>query len=250
MFKIIEKPNLPENNVKHCLIGEKYFQEKKELQSLGIECLTLKANDNICEEINSHADILSFNLGNGKIVINDGSIGETTLKKFDYSVVFENKIKSPYPNDILLNAAYIDNKIICKESSLSEIILNYAKENGIELINTKQGYSRCNICIVSENAVITEDEGIAFLLKNYQFDVLKISQGSVYLSEQHSGFLGGASGKISKDKIYFSGDISKHKDYNLISEFLKIHNITPIYNKNRYLRDFGGLIQLTESIQA
>lgn len=249
MFKIITKPNLPESPVKHCLIGAKYHQEIDELKDLNIECLCLEANNNLYDEINSHADILSFNIGNGKIIISEGSIGEAKLTNLGYSVFFENNIKSPYPNDILLNAALIDNLIICKTNCISDFITDCAKQNNLEIINTKQGYSRCNICIVAENAVITEDDSIAYLLKKCQFDVLKISNGSVFLSEQHSGFLGGASAKLAKDKIYFSGDLSKHKDFDLITEFLNLHKVTPIYNKNRNLRDFGGLIQLTELIK-
>lgn len=248
MFKNITKPNLPENPIKHCLIGKKYRQEIEELKELNIECLGLKPNNNLDNEIDSHADILSFNMGNGKIIISENSIGEEELTKLGYEVTFENNIKSPYPNDILLNAAFINDLIICKENILSYKILDFVKQNNFKIINTNQGYSRCNICFVSENAFITEDDGIACLLKNYQFDVLKISSGSVYLSEKHYGFLGGASAKVAKDKIYFSGDLSKHKDIDLITDFLKLHNITPIYNKNRNLHDFGGLIQLTELI--
>lgn len=248
MFKIISKPNLPENSIKHCLIGAKYQKEIEELKELNIECLPLKANNKLDDEIDSHSDMLSFNMGNGKIIIYESSIGEEVLTKLGYEVTFEKNIKSPYPNDVALNAAFINDLIICKKNSVSYKIIDCAKQNHLKIINTKQGYSRCNICIVSEKAVITEDEGIACLLKKYQFDVLKISSGFVYLSEKHFGFLGGASAKISKDKIYFSGDLSKHKDFDLITYFLKLHNVTPIYNKNRNLYDFGGLIQLTELI--
>lgn len=248
MYKRLSKPNLPQKTIKHCLIGEKYTTEIEELTALGVKCLTLKANKCLDDEINCHADILAFNFGNGKIVANIASIGEDELKKIGITAVFEDNITSPYPKDILLNSAFINNKIICNTSVTSKKIIDFAEENNIELINIKQGYSKCNICVVSDNAVITEDDGIASLLNFYQIDVLKISKGDIFLSDVHYGFLGGASGKLSKDKIYFSGDISQHRDYLQIVEFLNKHHIESVYNKSRKLRDFGGFIALTEEI--
>ena len=84
------------------------------------------------------------------------------------------------------------------------------------------------------------------LLKKYQYDVLLITSGDIYLSDAHYGFLGGASCKISQDKMYFSGDLSSHKDYKAITNFLKLHNVQPVYNESRKLNDFGGIIQLIE----
>ncbi len=246
MFKLISKPNLPQKSVKHCLIGKKYTDEIKELSALDIECIGLKPNYNLPLETDSHADILAFNCGNGTLIVDKNSDLRKSLEPLGFLVKTENSIFSPYPNDVPLNAALIENHLVCNKGFLSKEITAFANANGIKIINTKQGYSRCNICIVSEKAVITEDDGIADLLKKQQFDVLKISKGDVYLSDKHYGFLGGASGKVAHNKIYFSGDITMHKDYNSIIEFLNKHNVIPIFNKNRTLRDFGGFIVLTE----
>lgn len=249
MIRLINIPNLPESDVKHCLIGEKYADEIKELNDLGIECLTLKANPLLDDEINSHADISAFNFGNGQILLNEGTIGEDELKNIGLTPVYCNKvISSPYPNDIALNVAFTGRNIICNSRYTATEIKDFAQRNNIELINTKQGYSKCNLCIVDENAVITEDKGLAYLLKNYQFDVLLISSGDIYLSDKHYGFLGGASCRIGNDKMYFSGDLSSHRDYKSIVSFLELYNIKPVYNKSRRLTDFGGIIQLTEKI--
>lgn len=249
MIKLIDTPCLPKGAVRHCLIGSKYIDEINELKELDIECLTLDPNPLLEDEINNHSDILSFNFGNGQILLNKGSIGEDELKKTGIEPVFYNtKISSPYPNDIPLNVAFTGKHIICNRSYTAKKIIVFANSNNIEIINTKQGYSKCNLCIVNENTVITEDKGLACLLKNYQYNVLLISSGDVYLSDTHYGFLGGASCKISPDKMYFSGDLSSHRDYESIISFLKLYNVKPIYNKSRRLTDFGGIIQLTENI--
>jgi hypothetical protein len=104
------------------------------------------------------------------------------------------------------------------------------------------------ICIVNENAIITEDNGIIRLLKNSQIDVLKIEGGFIRLSDGHTGFLGGASGKIGKDKLFFNGNLKEHPSYNAIINFLDLHNVKPIYNESYKLTDIGSIIPITEKI--
>lgn len=247
MINLIKTPCLPKGTVKHCLIGSKYIDEINELNELGIECLTLNPEPLLEDEINSHADILAFNFGNGQVLLNKGSIGEDELKNIAIKpVIYENNICSPYPDDIPLNVAFTGKHIICNSTYTAKEIIDFANSNNIEIIPTKQGYSKCNLCIVNDNAVITEDKGLACLLKNCQYNVLLISSGDIYLSDAHYGFLGGASCKISQDKMYFNGDLSSHRDYKRILEFLNLYNVKPIYNKSRKLTDFGGIIQLTE----
>ncbi len=247
MNKLIKIPCLPKGEVKHCLIGESYTDEINELKELEIECLTLNKNPLLDDEISCHADMNAFNFGNGQVLLNNGPIGESGLKKMGLEPVFSvSRISSPYPYDIPLNVAFTGKHIICNSTHTAREIIDFANNNNIEIINTKQGYSKCNLCIVSENAIITEDRGLARLLKNYQYDVLLISSGDIYLSDAHYGFLGGAACKISSDKMYFSGDLSSHRDYESILNFLSLYNVKPIYNKSRKLTDFGGIIQLTE----
>ena len=73
---------------------------------------------------------------------------------------------------------------------------------------------------------------------------MKISKGHIYLSDSHYGFIGGASGKLSDNEIYFSGDISSHPDYDIITDFLDKYHIKPVFNRNRRLNDFGGFIKV------
>lgn len=249
MIRLIKTPSLPEATVKHCLIGSKYIDEIKELNNLGVECLLLKTNQLLEDEINNHADILAFNFGNGQVLLNNGSIGENDLGNLHITpIIYKNKICSPYPGDIPLNVAFTGKHIICNQLYTAKEIVDFAKCNDFEIINTSQGYSKCNLCIINENAVITEDRGLASLLKKYQYDVLLISCGDIYLSDIHYGFLGGASCMVSADTIYFSGDLSQHRDYDRIISFLNHYNIKPVYNKLRRLTDFGGIIQLTEDL--
>ncbi len=241
----VKKANLPERKVKKCLIGEKYTEEIKELTELGINCIKIPELSTLETEINCHADIQAFYKGNGKLIISSEAGEKLKENLNEFSLTFQNDISSPYPNDVKLNATLIGNKLICNKNYVSGEILSFANENNIEIIHTNQGYSRCSLCIVNENAIITEDPGLTYLLKNCQFNVLQIQPGKIHLSDAHSGFIGGASAKISENEIYFSGDISKHPDFSQIKGFLDNYNISMVYNKSRKLADFGGIIQLS-----
>lgn len=237
-------PILPTKKISSCLIGGKYIDEINDLTEFGIECITIPSSDSLFVEINSHADIQCFNCGTGEIVVNGQIAGELEGKLKDYTLVPCKNIKSPYPCDVKLNAALIGDKLICNNDFVAEEIKSFCNKNDITIIHTKQGYTKCSLCVVSENAVITEDDGLASLLKFYQFDVLKIKPGFVHLSDKHNGFIGGATGKISEHQMYFSGDLSRHPNYEEILNFLNKYNIEPVFNKNRQLNDFGGFIPL------
>ena len=232
------------NRIQKCFIGGKYSDEIKELNALGIETISLPANDLLDEEINSHADILVFNCLNGTIIADSGLKGEIEPYLTGFNLLFEKGVKSPYPDDIMLNAANLGDAVVCNTKFISSQIIDFANENNIKLIHTRQGYAKCNLCVLNNKTIITEDDNLACLLNNSQYSVLKITPGYIDLSDKHHGFIGGASAKISDGEIYFSGDISSHPDYKLIYEFITKAGIKPIFNKNRPLKDFGGIIPI------
>lgn len=226
------------------IIGKKYTEEINELSALGHIIIPFSPPDNLDDEISSHADLSFFKFDDGTLFINESLKGEIGESEGSFGRVYVKGISTPYPNDIKLNCALIGRNLLCNTKYASKEILEYAENNNIRIIHTNQGYSKCSVCIVNDNAVITEDDGIAYLLKNYQIEVLKITKGNVYLSDDHYGFIGGASGKLNNEELYFSGDISSHTDYDKILEFLNKHNIKPVFNKNRRLNDFGGFIKI------
>ncbi len=246
MSKLVSSPNLPENKVRKLIIGSRNTEEIAELKELGIDTVCIEGSNQLDSEIRSHADILCFNTGKGELLVS-AELSEFNLTSDNFRVTAIRKsVKSPYPEDVLLNCAFIGDKIICNKKYVSDEIIAFAETNKLTVIHTNQGYSKCSLCVINKNAVITDDSGLYSLLKNYQIDVLKIESGQVYLSNKHSGFIGGASGLLSNKLIYFSGDICSHKNYEDIKCFLDNYSINIYCNKSRQLRDFGGIIQLTE----
>jgi len=85
-------------------------------------------------------------------------------------------------------------RLVCNEQAAAPELLEAARRMGLELIPVKQGYAKCSLCIVSENAVITADEGLAYTLCRAGLDVLKIIPGCIRLPGYGYGFIGGCGG--------------------------------------------------------
>ena len=47
-----------------------------------------------------------------------------------------------YPNNVLLNCLFLGNRLYGKLSAIDETVLEYCKEQEIELVNVNQGYTR------------------------------------------------------------------------------------------------------------
>ena len=249
-YKFIEESNLPQNKVCHCILGENAVNTINFLSNIGIKTLTTKKSYKLDNEIAFHADTQIIYCGKKYAIISPNQehlINE--MKELGCRVeVAEIEPFSPYPHDIPLNFTIINDTIIGKIDCADKKLLEFIERDNLKLINAKQGYSKCSICIVNENAIITEDNGIATLLKNSQIDVLKIKQDFISLSDNHFGFLGGASGKLSIDTIFFNGNIEEHPSYNDIKKFLDYHNVKPVYDKSYKLTDIGSIIPITELI--
>ncbi len=237
-------PVIPNNPIKSCIIGATFEMEIRELTDMGIECHTFKSNTRLSDEISAHADINCINIGDGRILTDTDVAGELRAKIQGIELFPAGNIASPYPGDIGLNAFYDGEHIFCNTKHINPQLKDFAESNNINLVHTNQGYTKCSICAVSDKAVLTEDEGLAYLLKIYQYDVLLIQKGFVALSDKHYGFIGGASALITPSQLYLSGDIGAHPDYELIKDFTDKYNVSLVYDKNRPLTDFGGIINI------
>lgn len=154
---------------------------------------------------------------------------------------------STYPYDCAYNVANMGKKIIGNHSYTDSVIQKLYKDMGCEFVNIKQGYAKCNLCIVDENTAITEDAGIYNTLKQHEIDVLKVPVGEISLKFFKYGFIGGASGKITPKKICFCGDISKLSYFNEINTFLKKRDVDIICLSQTKPSDFGSILYLNDN---
>lgn len=152
-------------------------------------------------------------------------------------------ISGNYPKDVAYNIARIFNHTFLNLKYADETVLSNLKGH---MINIKQGYAKCSICIVNENSIITEDNGIAAAALDNNIDVLKISKGQVELRGFDYGFIGGSCGKLAENVLAFAGDISKHSDYNEITKFCAKKGVDVISLGKGRITDIGSILPIFE----
>lgn len=245
-MKYIEKPNLPQSRVRVAAISTQAGESIKKLNDLGIKTIEILPDSRLPKPVNSHADLQMLHAGNN-IVFSQKEhlfIGELQ-KEFNLAKVGAD-IGNKYPNDVRLNCAFIGNKLICNTKTIAREILEFAESNGLTVIHVNQGYTKCSICVINENAIITDDKSVFTAAGNFFNDVLFVSKGSIGLNGYNYGFIGGCCGKIDKDKIVFNGRIESHADYKKIIDFLQRNNVECVELHNERLIDVGGILPLCE----
>ena len=219
----------------------------EKLETLDVKPIITINNPIVDKKLNYHTDLFLLNTGNNLIII-DESQKENIVNflTIGYTVrIISQRVSSPYPSDSILNCVFLNDKLICNKAVVCEEVLNIAENLNYKIIDVKQGYSKCSICVLNDNAIITDDESIYKSTQLNQIDSLLISKGSVQLKGFDYGFIGGCTGLIDKNKLLFNGDINYHKDCNKILDFLSKHSIKPEIIENKPLTDIGSIIPLS-----
>lgn len=230
-MEFFEKPLVPDRTAKNII------------SSCDIGNIKPVLLDSLDAKIRHHADLTICHLGGKRFV--------TAFNAFEYYklrlpganlICGATEVKSPYPFDAAYCAAVFSGFSVANEKITDRVLLEILK-NEFTFINVKQGYAKCNICPVADNAVITEDEGIFKALSNYM-DVLLIEKGHIALPGYDYGFIGGATGLTGDKTLYFNGDVSRHKDFEKIMMFLEKYSVKAIFNDGE-LSDVGSVISIS-----
>ena len=252
MMRFVETPNLPVC-ASTVIIGEKYCNILQNgVGKLGINILSMPDNPYVDPRLSGHADLSVLHLGGNRLLL------APYLKRSSFSQQLEDRgfdirfadieQSALYPNDAQMNVCILGNKVIYNPQTGSDAIVKYLTiGNGAIQISSRQGYSRCSVCVVNDNAIITADEGICRSAKAHGVDVLKIRPGYIDLPGFDYGFIGGASFKISDTKLAFTGRLDSHPDAERITEFASLHNVDIVYITDKPAFDIGGVIPITEA---
>lgn len=241
-------PYLPKKRVKAVVIDKRANADMiKKLIKMNIEPIFTPECKNVYSAIKYHPDIMMHFLDNNNAVVEPETDNAFIKKLVEYGI---NVIKGSaslecnYPNDIAYNIARVGNAAFHNFKYSDDIIRKYFFDNKIKMINMKQGYAKCSICIVDEKSIITSDVGISMLAKQNNFDCLLIRPGYIKLWDLNYGFIGGCTGKISENEMLFCGKITDHPDYVNINKFLYKRDIEAIELVNSELIDLGSLIPI------
>ena len=218
---------------------------KNKLNNLGIRVFETRSNDSVNKNISLHADISFLFDGEGTLFIASEMAEYKNIFTGIVSVVIiPEKLGNEYPRDVLLNCVPLGKKLICNVDTVSQTVLEYFKNKDYDILNVRQGYTKCSVIPVSDNSIITDDLSIAKLCLSENIDVLTVSKGCVKLYGYDYGFIGGASGRISENTIVFCGDINSHPDSESILQFLDKYGMTAISLDDSPLYDIGSIIPL------
>ncbi len=203
-------------------------------------------NPAVNDKISFHSDIsFLFDGENTLFIASEMSEYENSMKDYVSCLkVIPEKLGKNYPYDVLLNCVILGRNLICNVDTVSPTVLKYFKDKGYRVINVKQGYTKCSVLPVSDSAIITDDPSIADACLSSEIDVLLVSKGCVRLDGFDYGFIGGASGRISKDTVAFCGDISSHPDSVEIIKFLEKYGLKPLSLDYNQLYDIGSIIPI------
>ena len=218
---------------------------KEYLRNKGCGVIEVRGTDAVYEAIDSHADIYLCKIRD-ELVVSPEQFPlvreELLCRRVKFSPgTFGLGLR--YPMNVRYNAAQLGGYLIHNTNHTDAAILDKAKNMELELIHVKQGYTKCNLVIVDERAVITADAGLAAALQKHNIDVLLISQGNVKLTGFSYGFLGGASGRIG-DELVFNGNLSAHPDFRKIMDFIRQSGLQAVWFEEYPLEDIGSIIQL------
>lgn len=150
----------PAEEGNHPRRGKRRRSESKRISSLArYQCFDILPCAAITDGTAAHADLHLLHLGGRKIILSREQCNNAEkLIEMGFDVqVLDTPLGDKYPADVPLNAALFGNyailnpKTVCKNIDFS----------GRSLIPVRQGYTKCSVVPVAENAIITDDGAIA-----------------------------------------------------------------------------------------
>ena len=217
------------------------------LNELGFEVISMPRADYLATPVSAHPDMLMF-MGFGKLFChnayyqsNKEIIDQLAQRSGLELVLSDEHTSADYPCDVLFNCVLLGDKLVCNVNTVSKLILERAKACSLDVIHTNQGYTKCSVCKVADNAIITSDKSIYKACAAHGVDSLHVSPDAVALDGYSCGFIGGASGNDGEN-IYFCGDISLHPDGEKIIEFCNAHGKNVISLSSDRLYDVGSIL--------
>lgn len=244
MIRFVDKPHLPQGKVRQLIVGEKY---KKVLESALLErkvsAIWLKNNTFVDERLAGHCDLTAVHLGKNILAVQEDRAIDCEYINNIELIRTAAPPKPEYPYDAKLNICIVGDKLIYNPKSADKQIVSLF--NGRRLC-CKQGYTKCSVCVVDEDSLITADRKIAAIASSAGMNVLQVSEKLAALDGFEHGFIGGASFKISRNEMAFTGVISNAAERSRIESFLNERGVSAVYLTDEPLFDIGSAIPIIE----
>lgn len=247
-MEYIKIPNLPDKKVNTVLISPKC--PKYILDELGLNQINhIKTEHNraLQDATAAHPDMSILHLGNNQFICDKNALHyyKTRLIGADITA-YASEISSKYPYDAGLNVGIVGKFAFLNPKSINEQIFDILTKSGFKICYTNQGYAKCNIVTVSNNAIITEDASIYKSALSCGLDVLLIAPGNVSLTGYKHGFIGGACGKLNIDTLAITGSLEYIPERNSIKSFCKNHGVDIFELSKHRPCDLGSILPILQ----
>ncbi len=246
--KFVCLPNVPERRIQSMLTDYRInSQAAAELKRLGVHLLYTIPLHSLHPAVSGHPDMALHHLGGRYFCCSPEGAGYYQ-KLLPGAKIFvgNTALERNYPKDIAYNVGRVGNNAFHNLKYTDPRIYEYYKKIGVNLIHVNQGYSKCSICIIAPNAIITEDTVIAQRASENGIDALLICNRGVVLEGLSCGFLGGASGLLDPHTLLVNGNINTHPAYKAIAGFCRNHHVEIHSLHNGRIEDIGSLMPLSE----
>ncbi|WP_130819082.1 DUF6873 family GME fold protein [Anaerococcus vaginimassiliensis] len=209
------------------------------LEENNISYIKTTENANLDLRIADHPDLSIFPLDKDDIVVASEVYDYYKENLSHKNIIRGEEVSRKYPQDAIYNIVKFKDYYIHNDHT-EKTVEKYFKDNKISHLPVKQGYTRCSTIVLKES-ILTADYGIYKALKD-KVRVILLSEDIIKLDGFDKGFIGGTCGLIG-DELIFTGDIRKHKSYDLIKKECERENIDIIYPETE-LVDLGSLINI------
>lgn len=215
------------------------------LLKMGFNIIKTPKLNSVYDAICGHADIMFHKINDNEAVCEPRVYDYFHLKLPEMKIAKgETILNEKYPYDIAYNVCSVSNKIFCNIPNTEKEILKRYEAMGYDIIHINQGYAKCSICVVSDNAIITADKGICRVAEKNEVDVLMVDDIDIKLNGFEHGFIGGATGLISKNKLAINGNIERYRDCTKIIDFCNKYNVEVISLNDAEIVDIGSIITI------
>lgn len=234
------------SNILHALIDKKVPAQMKSNLKKICSITEFSTTDIVYEAISGHPDIFFCKTKNELICAKNTPIEYIEIlntRNINY-LTGTNDLKNKYPDTARYNAVVLGNILIHNIDISDDKILKNTETH----INTKQGYTRCNLVFLDDKTFFTSDKNIYNTLSSYNknhisFRGLYIDPAEIKLPSFKNGFIGGTCGLFDKS-IVFAGSLKYLNDGEKLKKFITATGYEIIELDDAPLFDCGSILFL------
>jgi hypothetical protein len=218
------------------------LEAKEELRRFA-RFVPFAANSIVYNAISGHPDIFFCFTDNYVVVAPNTPSGYKQILKDAKVDLFEGKntVGNRYPSSARYNAVVTRNFIIHNLEITDETVLKTFPDR--RQIHVNQGYTRCSLFALDDNAFITSDKGIFKTLEKYEVEILYADSSDVVLPGLSNGFIGGCFTRKG-DRVFVTGSLNFIKNGETIRNFISRRGYEIVQLYDGPLFDGGGLLFL------